>query len=592
MEHAGPNILLIICDDLAFGDLAAHGNPHVDTPRLDRLHAQSVRLTGYRSGPVCTPARAQLMTGRHHLRTAAIDTYLGRSMLHTDEVTLPELLKSAGYQTCISGKWHLGDCYPLRAIDRGFGEALVHNGGGLAQWANWWDAPRFPDHCPPGPTSAPGTYFDPGALHNGELIETRGYCTDVYTDHAIQWITHRESINHRDGCRTPWFSYLAYNAPHSPHEAPESLIEKYRQRNLPERWARVYAMVENIDTNVGRVLNTIEELRISDDTIVIFTSDHGPCGSAQVDGRARYNTGLRDIKGSIYDGGLRVPMLWRWPGGGVPAGREVDRVASPMDILPTLLAAACGERVDDVFNANGIDADHLDGADLLPLLRGDDAASGASPSRTLFVQWHRGDEAEPMRNCAAVTQQYKWCVPWETRREELYDLAADPGEEHDLAKSLPEVVDELRVRYLRWYEEVSHERGTPEATFAPPRIVIGSPREPRTVLTRQDMRLNAGQAEGWDDQKLGHWLVRNQTHRALDVTITFPASEAAAVVHLGWRGEGSSGVAHAKVDSGIRSAHFPNIALPYGDVRLDAWVETAGEKRGARFVYIQPAIGA
>src|SRR5262245_31709342 len=165
-----PNVILIIADDMGHGDLGVHGNPKIKTPNLDKLARQSTRFENFYVSPVCAPTRASLLTGRYNYRTGVVDTYLGRAMMHTDEVTLAEMLSSAGYRTGIFGKWHLGDNYPLRAIDQGFHEALVHKGGGIGQPSD-----------PPGGNS----YFDPFLEHNGKTVKTKGYCSDVFTDAAM-----------------------------------------------------------------------------------------------------------------------------------------------------------------------------------------------------------------------------------------------------------------------------------------------------------------------------------------------------------------------------------------------------------------------
>jgi len=588
-----PNILLFICDDLAWGDVGRHGNPHLRTPNLDTLHDASTRLTQYRSGPVCTPARAALFTGRYAQRTGAIDTYMGRSMMHRDEVTLAELLKAAGYRTCISGKWHLGDCYPLRAMDQGFDEALVHNGGGLGQWANW----GYADAEWEGAANA-GQYTDPKLMHNGELVQREGYCTDVFTCHAIDWIASQEAANAKRKKPSPWFSVVGFNAPHCPHEVPERYVEPYREMKLPEKWARLYGMVENIDENVGRALAALDEHGIADDTIVIFTSDHGPCGSAAHEGADRFNAGLRDRKGSVYDGGLRVPMFIRWPEGGLKKDHEIDRVANPVDVLPTLAAAAgigdVAAAVDRLAEAELEDAPgdvagrvrrprKLDGIDLLPLLRRD-VPPAKWPDRHLFVQWHRGDVPQRFRNCAVVSQRYKWCVPDDTEREQLYDITADAAEKHDLTRELPELAAEMRAAYDAWFDEVSTERGdTPEQSYAPPAIEIGTEHERPTPLTRQDWRMVAGMPDDWSDAGIGGWIVRQPRQRQHRITLTFAPPTQPATVHLAWEG----GAAEAAVEPDTSAVKFDKVPLPGGRSRIDAWIDEGGKARGVRYAFLE-----
>jgi len=462
-----PNVVIVIMDDLAFGDLSCHGNPHTSTPNLDALHDGGVRLTRYCSGPVCTPARAALMTGRHPYRTGAIDTYCGRSIMHPEERTLAQVLRDAGYATGISGKWHLGDCYPSRAMDFGFDEALVHNGGGLRQPSNWGE----------------DSYENPDLMHNGKLERHYGYCTDIFGDHAASFID-----QHKD---EPFFLYMGTNCPHSPFEVPDAWAQKFRDQGVPEKWARIYGMVENIDANVGKLMGKLDEHGIADNTIFIYTSDHGPCGSAQADGEIRFNAGLRSQKGTMYQGGIKVPMFIRWPEK-IAAGKDVEVLSNPIDLLPTL-AGPCGAQVPSDRT--------IDGIDLMPFI-----AEGSTeyPERTVCMQWHRGDAAERYRNYCAVDQRYKLMRPGKDGADELFDLVDDPGEQNDLAASKPDVVERLKRDYDAWFDDVGPTSS--DATYDAVPIHIGSPHENPTVLTRQDWRVHGD--DGWSDQRFGYWVVR------------------------------------------------------------------------------------
>ena len=532
-----PNVLLIVMDDLAFGDLACHGNPYTRTPHLDRMHDESTRLTRYQSGPVCTPARACLMTGRYAYRTRAIDTYCGRSMMEPDELTLAELLGDAGYRTGIFGKWHLGDSYPTRAIDQGFEEAVVHNGGGLQQPAN----------------IGRDAYHDPQLMHNGELEQYHGYCTDIYTDRAVDWIE-----RHRD---EPWFCYLATNAPHTPLEIGEKWSAPYREQGLNETFARVYGMVENIDHNVGRVFEALDRLGLAEDTLVIYTSDHGPCGSARHEGEDRYNAGLRNIKGSVYQGGVKVPCFWRWPGK-LPGGRDVSHVANPVDVLPTL-AAACGVELP---------ADRtIDGVNLLPAMTGE-LKRDDWPRRDTFLQWHRGDQPVRYRNYALIDQRYKLTRPREDAPDELYDLDEDPGEQHDLAAEAPDRVESMRQRYDAWFDDVSSTR--PD-NYAPPRIHVGTPHENPVVLNRNNWRAKVD-ADQWNDPTHeGFWLVHLEAG-TYDLTLDLPLrlDAARAVLRVGERQW------EAVTFKASDYVSFESLALPAGETDVDAWCEDGEQRYG------------
>ena len=209
-----PNVILIMTDDQGWGDFSFQGNPALKTPHLDALARQSVELTQFYVSPVCSPTRASLMTGRYNYRTGAIDTYLGRSTMAADEVTLAEMLAAGGYRTGIFGKWHLGDNYPSRSMDQGFQESLVHRGGGMVQPAD-----------PPG-----GSYFDPLLVHNGQTMQSRGYCTDVFTDAAIGFIEKNRA--------EPFFAYIAYNCPHTPLQLPEEYHRRYADKGLDDATAQ------------------------------------------------------------------------------------------------------------------------------------------------------------------------------------------------------------------------------------------------------------------------------------------------------------------------------------------------------------------
>jgi len=530
-----PNVLLIMTDDQCYGDLGCHGNDKIKTPNLDRLAAESVEFTQFYVCPVCAPTRASLMTGRYNYRTGAIDTYLGRAMMYPEEVTLAEFLAAAGYRTGIFGKWHLGDNYPLRPIDQGFHEALTHKGGGLCQ-----------------PSDFPGNpgYFDPILDHNGKPVKTKGYCTDVYTDAALDFIQANKD--------RPWFVYHATNAPHSPLQVAEKYVEPYRKMGLDEKTSRVYGMVTNIDENVGRMLDKLKELGLEENTIVIFLTDNGPCGSQRERGKPhRYNAGLRDGKGTVYDGGIRVPFFIRWPAG-FKGGRKLDNIAAHIDVVPTLLEA-CGVKPPPDLK--------IDGLSLMPLLRG---KAENWPDRTLYTQWHRGDQPLLFRSCMARTQRWKL-----VNGRELYDMANDPGETKNVADQHPDIVARMRRGYEEWFEDVSSTRG-----FDPPRIVLGAPQENPSLLTRQDWR---GPRAGWSPNSLGHWEVRIARPGKYRFRLLFAPAAAEAAVQC------SVGPARlaAIVPKGAREAKLGAAQLQPGDARLEACVQTAKATVGVHYVEVE-----
>lgn len=551
-----PNVLLIITDDQGFGDLGVHGNPAVRTPNLDRLASQSAQFTSFYVSPVCSPTRSSLLTGRYNYRTGVVDTYLGRSMMHSDEVTLAEYLSAAGYRTGIFGKWHLGDNYPLRPIDQGFQESLVHRGGGLAQ-----------------PAGPPGDgYFNPTLVENGKEVRKPGYCSDLYTDAALRFVEQHKGA--------PWFTYLAFNCPHTPLQVDDRYVEPYRDvdfntlaygrtkgQPLPPKidhdtTARVYGMVNNIDENIGRLLARLDELGLTENTIVIFLTDNGPQ-------QPRYNAGMLDRKGNVHEGGIRVPCFVRWPAR-IEAERQIDRIAAHIDIVPTLLTA-CG--VDRAATPR------LDGKSLLPLL---DGTAQEWPDRTLFFQWHRGDVPQPHRACAVRTQQYKLVQPLGVQEEqqvaeprfELFDISLDPYEQHDIAGEQSELVAELRQRYDAWYADVRAER-----QFAPPRIVLGTEHENPATLTRQDWR---GTRATWGEKGRGHWEVEVAERGLFDITLRFATAREGATARFAL----ADVALEAAVPAGASEHTFHGVTLAPCRGELEAWIATHDDVEGVGVQYV------
>jgi arylsulfatase A-like enzyme len=544
-----PNVLLVITDDQGWGDVGVHGNDKIRTPHLDRLARQGVQLTRFYVSPVCAPTRASLMTGRYNYRTRAIDTYEGRATMHPDEVTLAQVLGGAGYRTGIFGKWHLGDHYPVRAMDKGFGEALViPGGGGLMQ----------PSDPPEG-----NSYFDPWLEHNGKKVKAKGYCSDVYTDAAIKFIGENAEANR------PFFCYLPFNAPHTPLQVADELVKPYLDAGLDEKTAKVYAMVTNIDANVGRVLAALDERKIADDTIVIFMTDNGPSGQ-------RYNGVLRSGKGSTYDGGIRVPCFVRWPKR-LPAGTKIERVAAHIDLMPTLLAAC------DVPPPANV---KLDGVSLLPLLTGGGREDGFWPDRTLYLQWHRGDVPDSGRNAAAVTQRYKLVQPLgatpglapKNPKWELYDLQSDPGEQRNLAAEKPDVVEKMRKEYEAWFADVSSTRG-----YAPVAARLGSDKENPVLLTLQDRREDRWEDEGKGPAIVGFWAVDVERPGAYDATLLFDAAKVdrTATLQVGGIAQTVAVVA-GKTECTFEGFHFRS-----GESRLVASLRNGATVTGVRYVRVE-----
>ena len=408
MAARPPNVILILTDDQGWYEIGANGNHTIQTPVMDRLASEGVRLTHFYASPVCSPTRSALMTGRHYQRTGAVDTYLGRDVLHVDEVTLGQVCQKAGYRTGCFGKWHLGRYMKYHPQNRGFDD-----------YFGFWQYGFI------------NRYDDADELWSGkERILTRGYISDVLTDQALNFVQQNR--------QKPFFLYLAYNAPHAPHLVPDSLIEPYLKKGVPLSEARIYAMVESLDSNIGRLLKAVDDHGLRNDTIVLFMSDNGGVGRFD-------KVGLRGFKGSCYEGGVRVPFIARWPGR-FPAGVVTDAMAQHIDVLPTicdLIGAPLPER-------------KLDGKSLKPLLG---TGKGKSPHDYLFHQWNRGHPV-----LASVPGDPELQASWAVRNArgqkltasgELYDLVADPGETRSIADWNPELVRDLRARMDEWFADVT-----------------------------------------------------------------------------------------------------------------------------------------
>jgi len=478
-----PNVVLIITDDQGYGDLGYHGNPIIQTPNLDGLAAESVRMQNFYVSPVCAPTRASLMTGRYSLRTGVHDTYNGGAIMATEEVTIAEMLKDAGYSTGAFGKWHLGDNYPGRPGDQGFEESLIHLTGGMGQPGDFTTYFKFDS-----------SYFDPVLWHNGRMESYEGYCTDIFTEEALGFINENRS--------GPFFCYLAFNAPHTPLQVPQEYYEKYKDADpalgfekagepFPEMSEKdkedarkVYAMVSNIDDNVGKLLQKLADLGIEDNTLVIFLTDNGPQQN-------RYVGGLRGKKGSVYQGGIRVPCFIRYPGK-LEGGMDVKATAAHIDILPTL-ASVCGASLPE-----GVE---IDGKDLLPLISGN---GQEGEERSLFFYWTR-KYPELYHNISLMKGPYKLVghTSFDAGIEEfqLFNLDKDPFELDNIVGEHQSLALELKQEMDDYLDELA---ASPHLVNQP-RIQIGTEHENPVYLNRNDA---AGDRGIWTQEDIfGKWVV-------------------------------------------------------------------------------------
>jgi arylsulfatase A-like enzyme len=552
-----PNVVLILTDDQGYGDLSCHGNPILETPALDQLHSESVRFTDLHVMPFCTPTRASLMTGRCATRTGAYRTSSGRTMLHTDEVTMAEVFQANGYSTGIFGKWHLGDSYPHRPQDRGFRTTLWHRCGGVGQASDYWG----------------NTYFDDTYEHNGKFEKFAGYCTDIWFQGALSFIEDNAKQ------QKPFFVYLPTNAPHGPYRVPESYAEPYEATaTWSKSSANFFGMIANIDENVANLRKKLVELGIDKDTLLIFMTDNGTSagvrmGLDDVPGPGQgYNAGMRGRKSSVYDGGHRVPCFFHWPDGGLTGGRDVPKLAAGYDILPTLIDL-CGLKQPNV---------KFDGRSLTPLLRGE----GNWPARELVLQFQGGAyfarTPQPWLDSVVMTEQWRLMDG-----ERLYDIEADPTQSVDIADKHPEVVRRLRERYETWWKDVS-----PRMT--PVRIHVGNEAEDPVTLCSQDWYMPIGNPP-WNFGGIGRlpavtgpWQIHVERAGRYRVSLCqWPKEANKPIVAQTARVKIAGVEASGPVEPGAVSVSF-EMALPAGDTTLETWLSRKdGKVSGAYFAYVE-----
>jgi arylsulfatase len=419
-----PNIIFILSDDQGYGDLSCNGNPVLKTPNIDRLHAEGVRFSDFHVSPTCSPTRSALITGRHEFRNGITHTIHERERLTLKATTLPQVLKAVGYTTGIFGKWHLGDEDAYQPDRRGFDEVFIHGTGGIGQ--------TFPGSA----GDAPGnTYFSPVIKHNGRFEKTDGYCTDVFFAQATQWI---DSVRGKQ----PFYAYIPTNVPHGPLQVRPEDEARY-QGDLQPSERKFFGMIANLDDNVGRLLEKLAEWGIERDTLVIYMNDNGGTAGCKL-----FNAGMRGTKVTPWLGGTRASSLWRWPGTLKPG--TVDRLTAHIDFFRTI-AEIAGAPLSDAVKAQ------VEGQSLVPLLVEHDAAW---PERVLYThvgRWEPGEDPKDSKyaNCSVRTKRWHLVsIGKGPKHWQLFDVAADPGEAHNVAGDHADVVKQLDSAYENWWNSV------------------------------------------------------------------------------------------------------------------------------------------
>jgi arylsulfatase len=562
-DPAKPNVLIVLTDDQGIGDFSYMGNPVLKTPNFDAFARESVRFTDFHVCPMCSPTRGQLMTGLAALRNGATSVTAGRTFLRPGMPTLADVFGKAGYRTGIFGKWHLGDSYPHRPIDKGFQESMYHLGWGQLLSTPEFDWPLID-----------GRYF-----HNGTEKRYKGHCTDFWFDSAMAWMKERKQKGE------PFLCYLPTNAPHAPYIDLEEYINPYRGKGP----AGFFGMIAHLDKRFGDLEKFLTDEKLKDDTVVIFMTDNGGTAGVPV-----YNAGLRGRKTEYHEGGHRVPCWARWPAGKLGEPRDISTPTQNTDLLPTL-CELCGVAPpqwaagDDLYR----------GASLAGLLRG---TQKDLPDRKLVVQYGQ------------IIKKFDSCVLWGKWRlvkgEELYDIEADRGQKANVAEKHPGVVKEMRDYYEAWWKGLEPILND----FVP--ISIGAKQQSVVELTSGDWEGIYADNSGYVRQAVGgptggHWHILvveagayeftlrrwpEQTKAALGdkyepsakspanmanlVTVGFPTIAAATIDIAGVK-------ATAKADSKAAGATI-TATLPAGRTKLKAWFGDAEGKDlcGAFFVTV------
>ena len=564
-----PNVVLVITDDQGYGDIHAHGNEMIRTPNLDKLYAHSVRLTDFHVDPTCSPTRSALMTGRYSTRTGVWHTIMGRSLMNTEELTIAEVFQSAGYRTAMFGKWHLGDNYPCRPQDQGFDETFYNGGGGVTQTPDYFGNDYFDD-----------TYF-----RGGVPEPVTGYCTDIWFDNALEFIERNARQNR------PFFTYLSTNAPHGPYLVAQRYSKPYQDKRVPATMARFYGMITNIDENMGRLVAKLDQLGIAQNTILIFMTDNGTAAGVAGSTRGRsnagtlressssaaawrgFNAGMRGKKGSEYDGGHRVPLFIRWPGGGLTGGRDVHVLAAHIDVLPTLVELCAIQKPK---------GPSIDGVSLAHVLGGMDDQSFPH-KRTLFVHSQRIEHPEKWRKVAVMTKRWR-----HIGGKELYDIKADPGQTKNVAQEYPRVASELRQAYLDWWASLS-----PVFDDYVP-IHLGNDAENPANLTCHDWHTNNAPVP-WNQKAIqrgpmnnGFWAVHVEQDGEYEITLRrWPKQENRSIEATRVRLK-IGDVDLTRDVSEHDTAATLRVHLSRGATQIETWLTVKnGKTRGAYFVEVK-----
>lgn len=541
-----PNVIFIITDDQGYGDIAYQGNPLLKTPHLDRMARESAQLDNHHHDPLCSPSRAALLTGQYAARNGVWHVIHGRHLLQPAATTMADVFSANGYRSAMFGKWHLGDNYPFAPHYSGFDEALCHRGGGIGELPDYWG----------------NNYVDDVYFRNGTPTRCAGYCTDVFFDAALHFI--------ESNAEAPFFVYLAPNAMHAPHIVPDQYAAPYLEQDIPEERAKFYGMIANFDENLGRLFARLQALTLDEDTLVIFTADHGTAAGFDPASGDGFNAGLRGVKGSLYDGGHQVNFFLRWPKR-LPAERKVSQLTAHIDILPTLIDL-CALETDPELE--------FDGRSLASIIRGE---ADKLPERPVIIQLQPN---RPRKWHQTALLRGRWRL---VNGLELYDVGADRAQKQDIAAEHPEILASLSRDYDAFWEDMG--RAFDQAIAIP----VGTDYENPTLLSARDWHPTAGRVpwrQRWIDDPAydadGFWWIDVSRAGRYQVELRAYPREA----------ERAMGAACASLqigeDAWTKDASMPDacahfeMTLDAGVTRLRASICDADGKRrrGAYYVYV------
>jgi len=429
-----PNVIVILTDDQGYADLSCHGNPYIQTPTMDSLYQESVSFNDFHVDPTCAPTRAALMTGRYSARVGTWMTYMGRHHLAKEETTMADVFQENGYETAIFGKWHLGDNYPFRPMDRGFKESLIHGGGVVGETPDYWGNDYYDD-----------TYF-----RNGSPEKVKGYATDVWFNETKKFIS-KAAKN-----KQPFFVYLPLNAPHGPLHVPEKYVKPYLDvKGISKGQARFYGMIASIDENLKSFRTFLEQSGLNENTILVFMNDNGTAygihqkvkkkgNNFQIQNIEGYNAGMRGKKGMPYEGGHRAFCMMHWPKGNLSSSKQLPELTAHLDIFPTLI---------DLAQLKTTKKMDFDGTSLSPLLYG---SNEVWKERTLLVQDQTAFGKALTSDLPIKYKEYAVMTKkWRLVGKELYNIVKDPGQTIDVSANHKEVVIELMESYENWWTDIS-----------------------------------------------------------------------------------------------------------------------------------------